>query len=193
MRVNQQDLLEDDTDVYRDPGEEAVVDHFDDEERLPDWDGRHIRLRLAFPIFRDHRVVHEGEIVTFAAAAVSGMPGRFVGPEGPHVEDLYRCGTYAGTRPARQRAARNVGIATERCVDEPGEDGVQLRSLRPWNGRRLEASLQKHGPKIDPRVAEGLLARTGPEQQRDWPGAQAPGTAPNRRRAAPAPATPAEG
>jgi hypothetical protein len=151
------------------------------------WNGRPTSFTLVRPLLRNHRVMREGEVITFNVMPHPSIPGEFVGcddpllDDAPHVTDLYRLGMFARTKPADERTRKQNAIDIERCVYEGSEDGVPLTSLAALDGARLEAMLRRHrgiGTPEQLRASEQLAARTAaPTQERVWPGAEAAGTA----------------
>lgn len=86
----------------------------------PQYKGTKTRLRLAYPLMRDQRIVGAGEHI-LVEAAFDPVTRQWYGPEAPHLEQLFALGLIAGSRQARERDEQTAVVETQRGVHNPLE------------------------------------------------------------------------
>lgn len=126
------------------PAPEPQIEDWQPEVALPKyggrgaaWDGKRTRLRTAYTMMRNQKILVPGD--TFEVNAVYDKASkRWVGPEGPHVEDLFALGQIAGSKEADHRARLQAAIEHERGVHPTRDDPVGRPDLAPYTPEEVQ-------------------------------------------------------
>lgn len=167
----------------------ADFDEFNDADDVTSWDGKSTTLTLGYPLVRNHEILGRGDKVTFRASRDS--KGRWHGPEGIHVTDLQRNGTFAGSSQFEARRERQAAVNVMRGVTDanlpelrPLTHAAQVKR-QPWAKELIArsdssevAQARKDGAEVMDRLIAAIEGQRG-EISRDYPGGEGPGSARN--------------
>ena len=116
------------------------------DQPLPDagakWDGRSTRLRMAFPILRDHVIVPAGETIIVRASQHPSTK-RWWGPEAAHVEDLFALGMIHGSTQAEERIAKTHAVEMERGAWGTRENPAGRPELRAQTSEQVQRTWER--------------------------------------------------
>lgn len=104
----------------------------DPRNRSVQWDGRRTRLRTAYPMMRDQRILVPGDSFE-VAATFDRATRRWIGPEAQHVEMLFTVGQILGSKEAETRSRLQAAIEHERGVHPTRDDPEGRPDLAPYS------------------------------------------------------------